>query len=226
MPTQRISEATNSPALRPASHCREAAASCWGGSSTASWTPLLWRDLQHEAGAHWPARLRHGRAAGHPAAPRLLWGRSVSVRQRGFRAHVYHGTPEYDAELFTDFWSELPPRCVSFILLRGNLFTAKCHTGTRLTAPVVRRERERSFSLAGATVRLSTREVAENCEEMEGWQAVGRARFRVRLPSSLRRAGTRLRTQHPDNSSLSRRRRRDRAGCHDGQVVPLDAWDG
>lgn len=122
----------------------------------------------------------HGFAAGAPRDTRLrldYFGAQAHPCQWGFRAHVYHGMPEYDAELFTDFWSELPPALRVIHLLRGNLFHRYVsHRVARLTDQWFV-EKGREASVRRVTVRLSTREVAENCEEMEAWQAVGRARF-------------------------------------------------
>lgn len=111
------------------------------------------------------------------AARLAYFGAQASPRRWGFRAHVYHGLPAYDAERFTDFWAALhpPPRVVH--LVRENLFERyMSHRVARLT--------EQWFVRAGSdaciqrvTLRLSAAEVAANCEEMERWQAIGAARF-------------------------------------------------
>jgi LPS sulfotransferase NodH len=85
--------------------------------------------------------------------------------------------PAYDAELFTDFWSALPPTVRVIHLLRANLFDRYVsHRVARLTDQWFVRTGEET-SIRRVKVRLSPREVAENCEEMESWQAIGEARF-------------------------------------------------
>jgi hypothetical protein len=123
---------------------------------------------------------QHGLAAGAPlnTAARLdYFGGQAFPRQWGFRAHVYHGMPAYDAELFTDFWSALGPTLRVIHLLRENLFHRYVsHRVARLTDQWFVRTGEEA-AIRRVTLQLSPREVAENCEEMESWQTVGAARF-------------------------------------------------
>ena len=122
----------------------------------------------------------HGSAGSAPlnTAARLdYFGAQAFPRQWGFRAHVYHGMPAYDAELFTDFWSALRPTVLVIHLVRENLFHRYVsHRVARLTDQWFVRTGA-GTSIRRVTLRLSPREVAENCEEMESWQAVGGARF-------------------------------------------------
>ena len=122
----------------------------------------------------------HGIAPGAPlnTAERLdYFAAQAFPRRWGFRAHTYHGMPAYDAELFTDFWSELRPTVRVIHLLRTNLFHRYVsHRVARLTDQWFVRTGEEA-SIRRVTLRLSPREVAESCEEMQAWQAVGRARF-------------------------------------------------
>jgi hypothetical protein len=105
------------------------------------------------------------------------FGGRAYPRKWGFRAHVYHGTPAYDAELFTDFWSALDPTVRVIHLLRENLFHRYVsHRVARLTDQWFVGAADET-SIHHVTLRLSPREVAENCDEMEHWQAVGRERF-------------------------------------------------
>ncbi len=121
-----------------------------------------------------------GFAAGaplHTAARLAYFGAHAFPRRWGFRAHAYHGMPAYDAELFTDFWSALPPTVRVIHLIRENLFHRYVsHRVARLTDQWFVRTGE-DTSIRRVTLRLSPREIAENCEEMESWQAVGGARF-------------------------------------------------
>ena len=80
-------------------------------------------------------------------------------------------------ELFTDFWSALRPTVRVIHLLRENLFHRYApHRVARVTDQWFVAMAEEA-SIRRETVRLSPQEVAEDCEEMESWQAVGRARF-------------------------------------------------
>jgi LPS sulfotransferase NodH len=127
-----------------------------------------------------PVHLAARAFAGAPltAAERLAYfGAQAAPLRWGFRAHVYHGTPAYDAGLFTDFWSALPPAVRVVHLVRENLFHRYVsHRVARLTDQWFVRPGEEA-SVRRVTLRLSPREVAENCEEMASWQAAGRARF-------------------------------------------------
>jgi hypothetical protein len=118
--------------------------------------------------------------AGAPldTAARLdYFGARAFPRQWGFRAHVYHGLPAYDAERFTHFWSALRSTVRVVHLVRENLFHRYVsHRQATLTNQWFVRTGEEA-SIRRVTLRLSPREVAENCEEMESWQAVGAARF-------------------------------------------------
>jgi len=127
-----------------------------------------------------PVHLGPDGFAGAPlnTAARLdYFGAQAIPRRWGFRAHVYHGMPAYDAELFTDFWSALRPTVRVVHLVRENLLHRYVsHRHARLTDQWFVRTGEEA-SIRRVTLRLSPREVAENCEEMEAWQAVGGARF-------------------------------------------------
>ena len=105
------------------------------------------------------------------------FGARAIPRRWGFRAHIYHGTPAYDAELFTGFWSALPAMVRVVHLVRENLFK-------RFVSHLVARQTDQWFVSTGSgesirwvTLRLAPREVAENLEEMASWQALGAARF-------------------------------------------------
>jgi hypothetical protein len=127
-----------------------------------------------------PVHLGPDGFAGAPlnTAARLdYFGTQAFPRQWGFRAHVYHGMPAYDAELFTDFWSALPPTVRVIHLLRENLVHRfVSHRVARLTHQWFVRSGE-AASIRRVTLRLSPQEVEENCAEMESWQAVGGSRF-------------------------------------------------
>ena len=74
----------------------------------------------------------HGVAAGaplHTAARLDYFGAQVFRRRWGFRAHVYHGMPAYDAELFTDFWFALQPTVRVIHLIRENLLPVRLTPG-------------------------------------------------------------------------------------------------
>jgi hypothetical protein len=94
------------------------------------------------------------------------FGGRAFPRKWGFRAHVYHGTPAYDAELFTDFWSALHPTVRVIHLLRENLFHRYVsHRVARLTDQWFVGTGDEA-SIHHVTLRLSPHEVAENCAEM------------------------------------------------------------
>lgn len=125
----------------------------------------------------------HLAARAFAAAPRDVAGRldhfgALALPRRwGFRAHAYHGTPAYDPELFTDFWSALGPAVRVITLMRDNLFH-------RYVSHQVARRTDQWFVRPGAeasvrrvTLRLSPAEVAADCEAMASWQAVAAARF-------------------------------------------------
>jgi LPS sulfotransferase NodH len=117
------------------------------------------------------------------AAPRDItqrldyFGARAFPRRWGFRAHAYHGTPSYDPELFTDFWAQLRPAPRVVHLRRENLLHRYVsHRVARLTDQWFA-ENESERSAQHPTLRLSPREVAEDFETMEHWQAVGEERF-------------------------------------------------
>lgn len=117
-------------------------------------------------------------AAPRSVAARLDWfAAQAGPRRWGFRAHVYHGTPAYDATLFPDFWAVLPPAVRVVHLVRENLFLRYVsHQVARRTDQWFVRPGEEA-SVRRVTLRLDPREVAADCEEMATWQALGAARF-------------------------------------------------
>ena len=126
-----------------------------------------------------PVHLAEPIAAGAPRDPagRLAhFAARAAPRRWGFRAHVYHGTPGYDPDHFGDFWPALGASRVIHLLRRNLLHRCVSHRVAHLTDQWFVRTGEEA-SLRRVTVRLCAREVAEDCETMASWQAVGNARF-------------------------------------------------